>query len=222
MICTAPRAPGAPTARRRVVALLLALAVASVLGAQEPRRDEPPSLDTQGFLFARYASGSSSVLYAGQGWGAAGVFFGAVENRESGYRELICGAMSRVASADGSLLVGLAYAEVTEGDYLQLYLVPSARLGALSLDATVEWYAPLERAGVGQLGVNPVMLLWRGRPRWAVGGSAVVAFADGAAPSSRAGPALELALPRGALQLELLAGLERADDEIRLGFVTTF
>lgn len=208
--------------RAAALATLVALFFAAGLAAQEARPAEPARFDTSGFVFARWASASSSVLYAGQGWGSAGVFFGAVENLDSGYRELIAGAMTRVVRGDLALLVGLALADVTEGNYLQLYLAPSFAQDGWSADATVEWYEPLESASYRQLGVNPLMVLREVDARWRVGASSVGAVGDGDPPSLRAGPALELALPEGVLQLELLAGVEHAEDEVRLAFKASF
>ena len=42
---------------------------------------------------------------------------------------MIAGAMTRLVRDDFALLVGLAFADVTEGDYLQLYLAPSFARG---------------------------------------------------------------------------------------------
>lgn len=208
--------------RFAAIPALVFLMTAPELRAQEPAPDGAPRLETGGFVFARYASASSSVLYAGQGWGSAGVFFGAVENPDSGYRELIAGAMTRLVRDDLALLVGLAFADVTEGDYLQLYVAPSFARGGWSADATVEWYEPLESASYRQLGVNPLMVLRRIDPRWSVGFSSVGAVGDGDPPSLRAGAALERSLPKGVLQLELLAGVAHAKDEVRLGFKASF
>lgn len=202
--------------------VLVALMTAPELRAQESAPDAPPLVDTGGFVFARWASASSSVLYAGQGWGSGGVFFGAVENPDSGYRELIAGAMTRLVRDDSALLVGLAFADVTEGDYLQLYLAPSFARGGWSADATVEWYEPLESASYRQLGVNPLTVLREIDARWRVGVSSVGAVGDGDPPSLRAGAALERSLPKGVLQLELLAGVAHAQDEVRLGFKASF
>jgi hypothetical protein len=208
--------------RSAALATMLALCPDAGLDAQEAPPAGPGRLDTGGFVFARYASASSSVLYAGQGWGGAGVFFGAVENPDSGYRELIAGAMTRLVRGDLALLVGLAFADVTEGEYLQLYVAPSFARGAWSADATIEWYEPLEAASYRQLGVNPLMVLRRIDPRWSVGFSSVGAVGDGDPPSLRAGAALERSLPKGVLQLELLAGVAQARDEVRLGFKASF
>jgi hypothetical protein len=208
--------------RIAVIPALVAAMATPALHAGEPAADGAPLFDTGGFVFARWASASSSVLYAGQGWGRAGVFFGALQNPDSGYRELIAGAMTRLVRDDLALLVGLAFAEVTEGDYLQLYLAPSFARGGWSADATVEWYEPLESASYRQLGVNPLMVLRRIDPRWQVGVSSVGAVGDGDPPSLRAGAVIERSLPKGLLQLELLAGFAHAEDEVRLGFKASF
>lgn len=210
------------SSRSAALATLAVMLFTAGLEAQEARPAEPDRFETGGFVFARWASASSSVLYAGQGWGKAGVFFGAVENPDSGYRELIAGAMTRLVRDDLALLVGLALADVTEGDYLQLYVAPSFARGGWSADATVEWYEPLESASYRQLGVNPLMVLRRIDPRWQVGVSSVGAVGDGDPPSLRAGAVIERSLPKGLLQLELLAGVAHAEDEVRLGFKASF
>ena len=201
--------------------LLLAL---SLLAASVARAEDATALrlDTKSFLFARWASRNASALYAGYGWGSAGVFFAMVENPRTGYREVIGGAMSRLARGGQSLTVGLAAADASDSDYLQLYLVPSLSHGAWSLEGTLETYEPLQSAGIRQLELNPLTLLRRVGRRAGVGASYVLSLAPGAAARHRGGPALRVEVPRGALQLELLAGLQNAKDELRIGFQASF
>jgi hypothetical protein len=72
------------TLYRASLALMLSLVAAGAARAEDAAA---PRLDTTSFLFARYASRNASALYAGYGWGSAGVFFGMVEKPRSGYRE---------------------------------------------------------------------------------------------------------------------------------------
>jgi hypothetical protein len=90
-------------------------------------------------------------------------------------------------------------------------------MGAWSLDGTLEVYEPLRQGGVRQLELNPLTVLRRVGPRTGVGASYVLSLAPGAAARHRGGPTLRLEVPRGALQVELLAGLEQAKDELRVG-----
>jgi hypothetical protein len=172
-------------------------------------------LDTGSFLFARYGSVNASVLYAGVGFGKAGMFFGIVQNPRSGYRELIAGGMTHVAWPRHSLTLGLAAADASDGNYAQVYVVPDLSRGALSFDGTLEWYEPLGRAGTRQLELNPLGLFRRLGPRLSAGASYAGSFAAGSGPRHRGGPALRLAIPHGSLEVEYLAGLKRSADELR-------
>lgn len=172
-------------------------------------------LETGSFLFARYASVSSSAIFAGVGFGKAGMFLGIVQNPRSGYRELIAGAMTRVAWPRQSLTLGLAAADASDGNYAQVYVAPSFTRGALSLDGTLEWYEPLEHKATRQLGLNSLTLMGRVGPRLAAGAGYAASFLPTSDARQRLGPALRVEIPHGSLEVEYLAGLRNSADELR-------
>src|SRR5437016_1512821 len=124
----------------RMLAHLFRIAVAtsvigSVAAAQQSQR-AGPQLRTSSFVFARYASGSASVLYAARGLGPVGGFVGMVQNPETQYHELIAGSFTQINWSDQSVLVAVAYADASESQYLQTYVVPSFATGRLELSGT--------------------------------------------------------------------------------------
>jgi hypothetical protein len=201
--------------RDRVLLAASALAGAAVEVA--PARAGDLQLDTSSFLYARYATSSASNLYAAYGFGKAGIVFGMVENPRSGYRELVMGALSRLTWRGQALTVAVAAADASDGTYLQTYLVPSLARGSVSLSGTIEWYQPLG-SGTRQLDVNPVTILIRLGPRLSAGAFYALGFAEGAAPRQRAGPALQVALPPGALKLEVVRNVSHSANEVRVVF----
>jgi hypothetical protein len=54
------------------------------------------------------------------------------------------GTYTQVAWGKQSVLMAVAYADATDGRYLQTYLNPALTAGPLAFDATIEWYEPLE------------------------------------------------------------------------------
>lgn len=212
--------------RRRTAAAVVLCATFALSAAHASANETPPAdgylIDTRGFVSARFASASSWTLYAAEGWGRAGVFFGAVENPRTGYRELLAGSFRRWVWRDRTLMAGLALADATESDYAQLYLVPTVTRGRLEATATFVVVEPLERDGTRQLGMNPLNLLWQVASRWRAGASLVSSVGEGAPPSHRAGPALELALARGTVRVELLGEIAHAESELRLGYQKSF
>lgn len=191
--------------------------------ALAPAADRGAQLDTHSFVFARYASASSSALYAGYSFGAAGVLVGAVDNLRSGYRERLAGVMARLAWGGGqSLTVALAGADASDSRYLQLYLAPSFAMGRLSLSGTVEGYMPLLRSGARQLYVDSLTLLDQLGPRLAVGGSYNMGLAVGSTPNHEVGPTVQVALAGGALRGQLFHGLGRNSAEARAVYQASF
>lgn len=170
------------------------------------------------FMWARHATRSSSSLYAVSDLGRVSVVAAMVQNLRTGYREVLGGVLSTLSYDRQAITVALAYADASDASYLQAYLLPDFRAGVFSLTAAVEWYVPLNWAGTRQLYVNPVMVLARVRPWLAFGGSYALGMAAGALAKHRAGPAVELRMAPGAITLELLRGVERSRNEVRIAF----
>ena len=161
-------------------------------------------LRTSSFVFARYASGSASVLYAARGFGAVGGFVGMVQNPKTQYRELIVGLFTQFNWSGQSVLVAVGYADASEGQYLETYITPSFARGRLALSGNFEWYEPLGRAAVRQLDVNPASLEVRVSDHLWAGAAYTLGLAEHETARHRMGPVLEWATRRDKVRLELL------------------
>jgi hypothetical protein len=180
-------------------------------------------VDARSFVFARYATRTPSCLYTAFGMGPGGAFFGMVEAVSSGgYQEVIGGLFSRVASGPADLVVGVAFADASDSNYIQTYLLPSAAFGRVSLSATTQWYEPIQSTGIRQIDVNPLTGLFRLAPHVSAGGVYAMGYTDGQSLRHRAGPALQLDALTGALKLEVLRNITRAADEVRFVFAASF
>jgi len=209
--------------RRRLVPwIAVAAALTAVPAHATDLASASPHLDTKSFLFSRYGTRNASVMYSGYGMGKGGVFVGVVHNPRSGYSELILGANTRLAWQAGgeqqSLTLGIAGSDASDGDYAQLYVVPSFSLGRLSTGGTLEVYEPLGTRGTRQAELNPLTAYWRFDPRWSLGTAYVLSLGEGMQPKDRGGPALRLDVPRGEIDVEYLFGLRRSGDELRISF----
>ncbi len=203
-----------PVVRRLLTLALLSPALA---GAAHAQRVSAPS-----FVFARYASASSTVLYAGRGFGPAGVVVAMVQNPVSLYRELIVGTFTQVSWGRQNVLTAVAYADASDSRYMQTYLNPTLKAGPLAFDATIEWYEPLEAAGIRQLSVNPATLLVRVERRLAVGVASTLDVARGTTPPRRLGPAAEWTARWGTFRVELFHRTTGKSTEVRTGVVAGF
>jgi len=189
-------------------------AVASAAPAQ---RIAAPS-----FVFARYASASATVLYAGRSFGRAGVVVASVQNPVSLYRELIAGAYTQVSLGQQSVLVALAFADATDGRYVQTYLNPTLKGGPLTFDATIEWYEPLERSATRQLSFNPATLLVRVERRLALGVASTLDVAHGTTPPRRVGPVAEWTAKWGSFRVEVFHRTTGKATEVRTAVLAGF
>jgi hypothetical protein len=227
------------TCRSRRWTLALAVGgwfLASEGGGLRAQEDAGASVSTAApnFLFTRYGTRNASVLYAGFGLGRVGMFFGIVDNPRSGYEELIAGVNTQwsrsTPGASRSLLLGLAATRASDGDYAQIYIIPSYGRGRFSATGTLELYQPIdgafggafEEGGVQQAELNPLQIFWRLDERWSVGTAYVLSISEGAQPKDRGGPAVQVAVPRGTVTVEYLAGLRRAKDELRISLQVGF
>jgi len=198
--------------------MLILLAASPVLafGAAAQRVAAP------NFFFARHASASATVLYAGRSFGPAGVVVAMVQNPTTLYRELIAGTYTQLNWGRQSLLVAVAYADATDGRYIQTYVNPTLKGGPLAFDATIEWYEPLERAATRQLSVNPATLLVRVERRLALGIASTVDVARGSVPPRRVGPAAEWTAKWGTLRVEVLHRTTGKATEVRTSLLAGF
>jgi hypothetical protein len=211
--------------RRRVGGLLLAVVPSLVpgggLGAQAVAAGSI-RLEMPSFVTASYGTAGASTIYAGYSFGPGAVAVGMVVNPRSGYRELVLGAVTRMVRGQQSLALALAVADAPESPYLQAYLMPGLRLGACALTGTVEVYLPLGSAGTRQLDLSPLRAILPLGGRVGVGAVTTVGLARGTPPRFRAGPVIEIGIPRGAIYAELRRNLTRARPELRLSVETGF
>ena len=206
---------------RRPAPFLLLSFVGSVAFAQGPERGGL-RLQTSSFIFARYATESASALYAARGLGPIGGFVAMIQNPKTSYRELIGGAFTQLAWGRQSVLFAVAYADASESAYVQTYIAPTLTGGRLTFSATAEWYEPLESSGTRQLDVNPASLMARVSGNLSVGAAYTVGLEARQRARSRAGPAMELALPWGTLRVELLDRLSGGPTELRPSIFAAF
>ena len=205
------------------ILVLLVLSPARVFAAsaqQSPKAEL--RLDTPSFVFARYATASAASLYGARGFGPVGGFVGMVQNRKTQYRELIAGIYTQVNWDRQSVLVALGYADATESEYLQTYVIPSLSRGRLTLSGTIEWYEPIERSGTRQLDVNPVSLGVRLSKGFGLGAVYTLGLAKGSPARRRAGPMLQLTASWGTLKVELLDRSFGESTEIRTAILAAF
>jgi hypothetical protein len=174
------------------------------------------------FVFARYASASATVLYAGRGFGPVGAVVAMVQNPITQYRELIAGTYTQVPWGRQSVLLAIAYADATDGRYLQTYVNPTLKGGPLSFDATIEWYEPLDRFGTRQLSANPASLLVRVERRLALGVASTLDVARGTTPPRRVGPVLEWTAKWGTFRVEVLDRTTGKATEVRTAVLAGF
>jgi hypothetical protein len=177
---------------------------------------------TSSFVFARYATESAAAMYAARGFGPVGGFVAMVQNPKTSYRELIAGGFTRVEWGRQSVLVALAYADVTASQYMQTYVQPAFANGRLTFSATLEWYEPLEEAGTRQLDVNPASLMARVSGKLSLGAAYTVGLEERQRARSRAGPAMELGFSWGTLRVELLDRLSGGPTELRPSIFAAF
>jgi len=218
--------------RARVLCAVASLAMALLAGAEARAEgssgdasglDTPDAaasglrLDAHGFVFSRISSEHSSALYGGFAFGPHGGTFAAlVKNPRSGYREAIGGVFTRLAAGRGDLSLALAYADASDGRYLQLYLSPSFEAGPWSLSGTLEIYQPVGRLGVRQMYLDPLSLLRAAGPGWQLGAAYALGVSAGDGPQHRAGPAARFAWAGGAVRAEVLHDFGKGSNDVRL------
>jgi hypothetical protein len=200
--------------------LVLTLSIAGTAGAQHAPAGVRFSVPS--FIFARWATRSASSLYAGYSAGPLGGFVGLVENPRTGYRELLGGVVTRAGYRDQAVTLGLAYADATESRYLQTYVVPSLQVAGASIGGTLELYVPLDEAGTHQLDVNPIAVMLHPVSWLGVGGAYAAGVAEGDRPHHRAGPTVEIGVPRGSIKGEFLRNFALGYYEARISFEAAF
>lgn len=181
-----------------------------------------PSKPGPSFIFFRYATRTSLALYAGYGGGPWFGFAGLVQNPRTEYRESLLGFGRHIKQPLGTLTIGLAGADARDSRYAQLYLVPSLTASGVSLDGTVEVYAPLQSRGAVQYYLNPLSLLSRVSKRIQAGVTYLYFGQENTPTGHGVGPALRVGIPNGTITLDLVRPLKNVHKETRITLQTAF
>jgi len=206
------------------LALLLAV-MPGLPAAPAGAQDSDPSrlrLAMPSFVTASYGTAGSATIYAGYSLGPGAFAVGMVVNPRTGYRELLIGAVTRAVLGRQSVAVAVAIADASESPYLQGYLMPSLAVGGVSISGTVELYQPLGAGGTRQFDLSPVRAVLPVCEGLQIGGVYTLGLAQGQAPSQRAGPVVQVGIPRGVIIAELRRNLVRARPELRVTVETAF
>jgi hypothetical protein len=200
-----------------VISTLLPL-VASRRATAQAKPAEPWSL-----VNVRYDTESSAFVYAVYGHQNVFAMVGLLDNSRTAYTELLGGLGTRFSTSSTTLhYVAVAAAKATDAWYAQVYWLPSARVGAVTTRATVEWYASLERAGVAQLYVTPLSSTLRLTRQLEAGAAFDLAAARGTRTSLSLGPELRLSIPRAVLGADVFNQLTEGGTRFRMFFVAAF
>jgi hypothetical protein len=199
----------------------LAVLVAAFPVTASAQQSPPPAGPS--FLIFRYASQSSLGMYSGYNTGPLLVVVGMLHNPRSSYQEIMAGVGRPITAANGNgVTVATALGYTNTGWYGQFYLLPSARFGALSASATVEYAGPLSVGGTRGVYVSPGNLFFDVGGGFSVGAGYYGSAEAGSLPSHAAGPAVQRAVPRGSVTLELIKGITAAKDEVRVTLRSSF
>ena len=199
--------------------IVLTAALLAMPGAILAAQDAPA---TWGFFNARYDTRTSNFIYAGYGYGQLFAFGGVLANPRSGYTEVVGGVGATFGGGRTSSLVGLATARATEAWYAQLYYLPTLRVGRTITRATLEWYFPVDDAGVRQFAVTPASITTPLGKRWEAGIAGELAAAQGSASSAWIGPELRLNIPRATIGVNAFAAVAGEGNRARAFFNASF
>ena len=178
--------------------------------------------DMWGFVSARYDTRSSASIYTGYGWRRVFVMGAVLTNPRSGYAELLggVGAVFRTG-ADAEHWLALATLRSGAASFVQLYWLPTVRMGAATTRAQVVWSVPEKGSAPQKLSISPVSITLPGRSL--SGGLAVeMAAAKGARTSIGTGLELRLRLPRAAVGADALRDVTGNGARLRLFFASMF
>lgn len=201
------------------------------LGAQAPATAAPPPpppsphpspvrrLAGASFVVARYKAGSSVSVYASSRLGAGMAVAGVVGKPNSTNWAFVAGAGTRIRFAPhAGMTVILGAATATNGTSLRLYLLPKLATGSVLLTATTGAYQPLAGDGRRQFAIDPLTVSVRLTDRIRAGLSTVLSLSEGRRATVGAGPTVQMAVPGGAVSLELVALSGSGHPQLRTSF----
>lgn len=174
------------------------------------------------FMVIRYSSQASLTFYGGYQVGRVLGFVGFVQNPRNSYREALVGVGTTMTLGRGSLLVGLAGADASDGWYGQLYLLPTLRTSRLELSGTIEVYQPLEAGGAYQFYTTPLNGFLVVNRDLAVGMTYLASAQAGIPDGHALGPSIRVGIPKGSLRFDLMRRVRLAPSEVRITVTTSF
>lgn len=203
---------------QRCLTLALGLGAAPVAALRAQSPGAGPS-----FLIFRFASASSLGMYSGYHAGPALFVVGLLHNPRTEYQEVMAGIGHPFSAANGNSVTVLpAIAYTNTGWYSQLYFVPSVRWGALTVSGTLQFAEPLSDRGSRSVYISPGNALVNVGGGFSVGAAYYGGAEAGSAPSHGAGPAIQRAVPRGSITVEVVKGLAAAKNEVRFTLRSSF
>lgn len=194
------------------------LFVAVNASAQEAASSEPVP---QNFVFLR-AGGSSPFLASYNRTFSENkvVWVGGLVDRNSTpvYQELQAGVGQSFGASQAFVLA----LKASDGWYLQLVGVPSLAFGKVTVSAFVAGYVPLEEKSTPQFLLDPATVSVRVADKLAVGVSYTLWKPAGGEHKHAVGPAVQLSLPKGSLNIDFFKGLRKYRSEIRATYLVAF
>lgn len=196
--------------QKLIPVVLLAAGVTAPAAAQQ-------SVRSNGFIDVRYATHTSLTLYGGYDLGGPLLLVGMVQNPRTEYREVVAGMARPVGGGRASATIAMAGAYASDGWYAQVYVMPSVRLGPVSVRGLLLAYEALEERGARQFYVNPMSVLAPVAPRIHLGASYVLAVQAGTRSRHSAGPTLQLSTAAWTATVSTLVGIGATTNELRAG-----
>ena len=198
---------------QRILTALLVLATASA-SAQDSTR-------SWGFTSARVDSYTAAFVYTGHGYRDVFAFGGVMYNQRTAYTELAGGVGAKVAFK-GTHMFATALSKAADSRYVQFFYLPSARVLGLSVESTIEGYAPLDPGGEVQYYVTPLSAFANVAGRIGVGASYELAYQPGTEAVHWLGPELRFSLPRAVVVINAYGGVANAPGKVRFGFKSSY
>ena len=172
-----------------------------------------------GFTSTRVDSRTAHFIYTGYGYRDAFVLGAILFNPRTDYSETLVGlGFRRRPDSTSSHFAVAGLARATEGEYVQLYYLPTVFAASIRVEATLEVYLPLSRAGAVQYYVTPLAFV-RGIAGPIAGGLTYeLALLPGTTDAHLVGPTLRLTLPGGEAGVDAFAGIRRAAGKVRFSY----
>ena len=198
--------------------LLLAAAATTVsFGPVTPLTGQESSGGTPYYLYLRAGHASPTYAYAVYSVGTLAVGLGVVADWRNTYREFAAGAGVNLYAKNGSgMTVMGAFADASDSRYLEVWVFPTVVRKRLTLTGYGGVYIPAESVGVWQYYLDPLAVFWRVGGPLAVGAAYSGYKIQGLTARHGMGPAVQVAIPRGSVIVEVLRELKEFDNDVRV------